>query len=134
MSKRGYELAKELGMSSRDVLSALASLGVVAKSHSSTVDDDLVSKLKEAAVKGSQTLQKPVPPARPARQRRPAARPAGERPSAERTAPPTPPPAPPARKRVPAAVPAAAAPAAPAATPQPEAPAAMQETPGKTIS
>jgi len=138
MSKRVYELAKEFGMSSRDVLSALAALGVVAKSHSSTVDDDIVSKLKEAAEKGSLTLQKPVRPARAARPARPAARPAGQRPSAERTAPPPPQQAPAPEKTAPAPTPAKpaaeAAPAAPAAAttaaPSEEAPA----QPGKTVS
>jgi translation initiation factor IF-2 len=139
MSKRVYELAKELGLSSRDVLSALAAMGVVAKSHASTVDDDIVGKLKDAAEKGTLTqLQKPVRPARPARPVRKTGRATGERPSAERTAPP---PAPtqarPAKKKE---EPAPAAPA-PAAAPIAEAPAASgdgevakPEVPGKTIS
>jgi translation initiation factor IF-2 len=138
MSKRVYELAKELGLSSRDVLSALAAMGVVAKSHSSTVDDDIVGKLKEAAEKGTLTqLQKPVRPARAARPARKPGRPAGERPSAERTAPPAQPaPAKPAKKQEQAAV----APA-PAAEPTLEVPAAAgdgagptTEAPGKTLS
>ncbi|MGH2828899.1 MAG: translation initiation factor IF-2 N-terminal domain-containing protein, partial [Actinomycetota bacterium] len=41
MSKRVYELAKEMGVTSRDVLQVLAALGVVAKSHSSTVEDSV---------------------------------------------------------------------------------------------
>ena len=142
MSKRVYELAKELGLSSRDVLSALAAVGVVAKSHASTVDDDIVSKLKEAAEKGTLTqLQKPVRPARPARPQRKTGRPSGERPSAERTAPPPQPkqPAPVKKKEEPAAAPAPAAQAAKAA---PEAPAAAgegngaaaTEAPAKTLS
>ncbi len=88
MSKRVYELAKDLGMSSRDVLSALAALGVVAKSHASTVDEDIVAKLREAAEKGTLKQASPVRPQRPARpQRAPLERPAAERPPQPRPAP-----------------------------------------------
>ena len=133
MSKRVYELAKELGMSSRDVLSALASLGVVAKSHSSTVEDDIATKVKEAAEKGTLTQQPARPrPARPARR----AAPAAQRPSAERTAPATPAEAPRPAKPAPTKAPAPAA-AAPAPQAAPEAPAAAgdgQAAPAKTVS
>ena len=137
MSKRVYELAKELGLSSRDVLAALAAMGVVAKSHSSTVDDDIVAKLKEGSEKGTLTqLQKPVRPARPARPARPTGRPAGQRPSAERTAPPPAPAQPqrPAKKAEPPAAKPSTAPAAAAAPDGAEAPLAPAEAAGKTIS
>ena len=42
MPKRVYELAKELDLSSREVIAALAGLGFIAKSHSSTVENDVV--------------------------------------------------------------------------------------------
>ena len=40
MPKRVYELAKELDLSSREVIAALAGLGFIAKSHSSTVENE----------------------------------------------------------------------------------------------
>ena len=136
MSKRVYELAKELGMSSRDVLAALSALGVVAKSHSSTVDDDIISKLKEAAEKGTLTQMQPDRQTRQARPARPPARPAAERPSAERTAPPPQPAPQRAPKSVPAPAPAAQ-PVAPASQPAAaEAPAGAEppEPPARALS
>ena len=141
MSVRVYELAKELGLSSQDVRAMLGAMGVVAKSHSSTVEDAVAAKLKEAVQRG-QAKQAPVParPARPKRPTRSAAAPA-KRPSAERQAPP------PAERQAPAA-PAAKtdAPAAPApavAAQQPAAPAVeakpagtvtqVEEAPAKTL-
>jgi len=122
MAKRVYELAKELDLSSREVIAALAGLGFIAKSHSSTVENDVVAKIREAAEKGTlKQLASASPAARPARA--PAQRPAAERPPAER---------PPAERR-PAAERApkqpAPAPAAPAKAVQPAAaaPAAAPE-------
>ncbi|HVL90854.1 MAG TPA: translation initiation factor IF-2 [Actinomycetota bacterium] len=87
MSKRVYELAKEMGVTSRDVLQLLAALGVVAKSHASTVDDATATRVKEAVARvmnrGAAAKPAATRPARPAA--RPAAqRPPAERPSAER--------------------------------------------------
>ena len=49
MSKvRVHELAKELGMSSKDVLVKLQELGEFVKSASSTVEAPVVRKLREA--------------------------------------------------------------------------------------
>ena len=45
---RVYELAKELSMSNHDLITALADLGVEVKSHSSTLDDETVSIIKES--------------------------------------------------------------------------------------
>ncbi|HZD38876.1 MAG TPA: translation initiation factor IF-2 N-terminal domain-containing protein, partial [Actinomycetes bacterium] len=45
---RVYELAKELGVPSKDLLSRLTSMGVEAKSHSSTVSPDVADKLRSA--------------------------------------------------------------------------------------
>ena len=108
MPKRVYELAKELELSSREVIAALAGLGFIAKSHSSTVENDVVAKLREAAEKGTlKQLASAGPAARPARA--PAQRPAAERPPAER---------PPAERR-------------PAAERAPKQPAAARTAPAK---
>jgi len=124
MPKRVYELAKELDLSSRELINALAGLGFIAKSHSSTVENAVVAKLREAAEKGTlkqlatagpaTRAPKPVP-ARPAAERPPAERAPSERPPAERA------PAPKrAAKEKPAAAPAEAPAAkAPAPTPAP---------------
>jgi translation initiation factor IF-2 len=81
VSKRVYELAKEMGVTSRDVLQLLAALGVVAKSHASTVDEATASKLKEAVAR-----VKNAAAAAKQQAARPAARPApGQRPAAERS-------------------------------------------------
>ena len=138
MSVRVYELAKELGLSSQDVRAMLGAMGVVAKSHSSTVEDAVAAKLKEAVQKG-EAKQAPVParPARPKRPTRSAAAPA-KRPSAERQAPP------PAERQAPAppVAPAAKSASAPqqAAVPTPTltaeapvAPAPPGEPPTKTL-
>jgi translation initiation factor IF-2 len=111
VSKRVYELAKELGLPSRDVLAFLAAMGVVAKSHSSTVDEGVVARLKEAAARGA--LKEVQAPVRPTRPRRVAPRPVAvqERPTVEAVAP----------TAVAPSSPAAEAPPAPA---EPEAPAA----------
>ena len=88
MPKRVYELAKELDLSSREVIAALAGLGFIAKSHSSTVENDVVAKLREASEKGTlkqlATATPAARPARPAPQRPTAERPPAERPPAER--------------------------------------------------
>ena len=44
---RVYELAKELNMSNHDVISALAGLGIEVKSHSSSLDEETASRVKE---------------------------------------------------------------------------------------
>ena len=44
---RVYELAKELKMSNHDVISALAGLGIEVKSHSSSLDQETASRVKE---------------------------------------------------------------------------------------
>ena len=41
-----YEIAKELGVPSKDLLAKLSSMGVEAKSHSSTVTQDVADKLR----------------------------------------------------------------------------------------
>src|SRR5947208_3791963 len=116
MSKRVYELAKDLNLSSREVLAALSGLGVIAKSHSSTVENDVAAKLKVAAESGT-LKQLTAPPARPKAER--PARPAAQRPSAERAP----------AERPPAERPRAEKPAAPAPAPVVEAPPAPEPEP-----
>jgi translation initiation factor IF-2 len=137
MSVRVYELAKELGLSSKLVREFLGAMGVVAKSHSSTVDDAVAQKLKEAVERGTvKEAQTAARPARPKRPTRSAAAPA-KRPSAERQAPPPSAERPvqraPAPAQKPAPQPAPEAPAA-ATTAAPEAPAPSEAPPAKTVS
>ncbi len=48
MSKmRVYELAREIGVSNKDVLTVLRDLGIEGKTHSSNIDVDLAEKIKE---------------------------------------------------------------------------------------
>ena len=105
MSKvRVHELAKELGVSSKDVLAKLQELGEFVKSASSTVEAPVVRKLKEA-----------MPPAPEKPERKPAAKKAtAAAPAAEAVVD-----APPAAAPEPVAPvePVVAAPAAPAARP-----------------
>src|SRR5215213_11766819 len=51
---RVYEIAKELGVPSKDLLAKLSSMGVEAKSHSSTVTQDVADKLRASAGGGRQ--------------------------------------------------------------------------------
>ena len=140
MSKvRVHELAKELGVTSKDVLAKLAELGEFVKSASSTVEAPVARKLKEA-----------MPAAEPKPAKKAAAKKAAAKPVAQAegaVVAPTPVPAPvPAPKPVveetpvapvaplaPAAVetqaPQAATPAAPAA-PRPDAPRPAGPRPG----
>ncbi len=46
---RVYELAKELGLESKQLISFLSRLGVEVKNHMSTLEDDEISKVKAAA-------------------------------------------------------------------------------------
>jgi translation initiation factor IF-2 len=135
MSKRVYELAKELNLSSREVIAALSGLGVIAKSHSSTVENSVADKLKEAAESGT-LKQLTAPPARPKAER--PARPAAQRPPAER-APAERPPAERPRAEKPAVpAPAPVVEAQPVPEPEPQvvaaAPADGQEPEGKALA
>ncbi len=59
---RVYELAKELGISSKDCIARLAELGVEAGSHMSTVEDDAVAKLKSGSgAEAAEPAAKPAP-------------------------------------------------------------------------
>ena len=43
---RVHEVAKELGLSSKEVLAHLEQIGQPAKSHSSSIDEDLAARLR----------------------------------------------------------------------------------------
>lgn len=59
---RVYELAKELNMSNHDVIAALTEMGIEGKSHASSLEEDVVVKLKERFKGGSPTVtaERPV--------------------------------------------------------------------------
>ena len=80
---RVHELAKELGISSKQVLSKLQDLGEYVKSPSSTVEAPVVRKLRESMAGGPDNGSarrpgggRPRPGGQPAPGQRPAARPA----------------------------------------------------------
>ena len=50
---RVHEVAKELGLSSKEVLSYLEKIGQPVKSHSSAIDDDLAARLRSALSDGA---------------------------------------------------------------------------------
>src|SRR5260370_11132224 len=105
MSKvRVHEVAKELGVTSKEVIERLRGLGVEVKSHSSTIDDEVAAQLRNGGAAAPAAA--PVEPA-------PAPTPASEtvaKPEPD-AAPPPPPPPPPAPEPEPVAeeAPAAAA-------------------------
>src|SRR5574337_1141324 len=59
---RVYDLAKVLGMSSKELLDRLEQSGVHLKSHSSNVDEDHVRSLLAAAAPEKKSRPKPKPP------------------------------------------------------------------------
>ncbi|HDS05929.1 MAG TPA: GTP-binding protein, partial [Deltaproteobacteria bacterium] len=50
--KRVHELAKELNLESKDLIARLEKMGISVKSHSSTLEDDDVEKIREALLSG----------------------------------------------------------------------------------
>jgi translation initiation factor IF-2 len=127
---RIFELAKELGMSSKDLLGLFGRLGLEAKNQLSVVEPK-VADLLRAQLKGPEAAAKSAPEA-PA-----AATQAAPRAAARAAATAEPPAAAAAVAEAPAAEPAAAAPAArraPKAAPEaPPAPAAVPEAPAAPI-
>ncbi|GAB3722209.1 hypothetical protein GCM10027598_36750 [Amycolatopsis oliviviridis] len=112
---RVHELAKELGITSKEVLAKLKEQGEFVKSASSTVEAPVARRLRDAYPskdgKSKKPIPNPGPPARPAPPAKPAA------------------PAPAAKPAQPAPVAKTEAPAAPAAsTPAPSAPAPAQSS------
>ncbi len=57
---RVYELAKELGLESKAVINWLANMGIEVKNHMSTLEDDLVTKLRERAKGGGKDKGKDI--------------------------------------------------------------------------
>ncbi|MFP5298342.1 MAG: translation initiation factor IF-2 [Actinomycetota bacterium] len=122
---RVHEIAKELGLTSKEVLAHLEKIGQPAKSHSSSIDEELATRVrselsgKDAASSGKAPAKKESAP------KKEPAKPAAPKPSASKPAP---------SKEAPKSAPAAKAPAssAPAAkAPAPKAPAAKEEAPKK---
>ncbi|NKX91788.1 translation initiation factor IF-2 [Sanguibacter hominis ATCC BAA-789] len=126
---RVYELAKELGVESKTIMSKLGELGEFVRSASSTIEPPVVRKLRDAfpanaeAPAAAKPARAPKAPARPAAPAEKAAEPAAEAP-----APAAPAPAAPAAPAVPAEAAPSAKPAAP--TPAPQAPSASGPRPG----
>ncbi len=114
MRVRIYDLAREMGVESKEIIARLAGMGVAAKSASSTIDEETAARVKGA----------PVKPKAPPEAKKTAA----VKPQAARTA--KPPAAPPAK---PPAAPAAKPPAAPAAKARPSAPAPAAEKPPAAV-
>ncbi|GIG38470.1 translation initiation factor IF-2 [Cellulomonas phragmiteti] len=135
---RVYELAKELGVDSKTIMTKLNELGEFVRSASSTIEPPVVRKLRDTYPVGGSGSSRPSAPARPAAPQAPAS--SGGTPAAARPGAPAPQ-APAPRATQPAApapaeqAPAAPAPAAPAPAPQapaaqaPAAPAPAAQTP-----
>ncbi|MEV8029890.1 translation initiation factor IF-2 [Cellulosimicrobium funkei] len=127
---RVYELAKELGVESKTIMTKLTELGEFVRSASSTIEPPVVRKLRDAFPAGGGGASKPAAPAarpaapKPAPKPEVKAEPAAPAPQAPQAAAPTEPAAPALKAPAPAA-PAAPAPKAPA----PQAPAAQRPTP-----
>ncbi|MBW9208513.1 translation initiation factor IF-2 [Mumia sp. zg.B21] len=130
---RVHELAKELGVTSKDVLSALNDMGEYVRSASSTVEAPVIRRLTEKygdqfRTQSAKKTSKKAAPTADAGSAAPAATPAPRR----AATPGAPMPGPRRKPEAPAAeapvveTPAAAAPAAPAAPEAPAAPAAPQ--------
>src|SRR6266851_8417524 len=108
MSKmRVHQIAKELGLASKDAVDMLTKLGVDVRNHASTIDDSDAAKLREI-VNGSARTAAPTAPEPPKGSAReqgspPAKAPAGAAPGAGTSAPPAPRGSEPAAPVVPAA-------------------------------
>ncbi|MDP9066842.1 MAG: translation initiation factor IF-2 [Actinomycetota bacterium] len=111
---RVHEVAKELGLSSKEVLAHLEKIGEPAKSHSSSIDESVASRIRSDLGNGAAPAEKPATPQAAPRE----AAPSKARPTAAPQAGPKKPdstPKPASSK--PAAAPA---PSRPARAPQPE--------------
>ncbi|RSN39779.1 translation initiation factor IF-2 [Amycolatopsis sp. WAC 04197] len=119
---RVHELAKELGITSKEVLAKLKDQGEFVKSASSTVEAPVARRLRDAYSSKDGQSKKPVPTPGP----RPPVKPAAPAPAAKPAAP-----APAAKTEAPAAPAASAqAPSAPAPAQQPSRPATPGARPG----
>lgn len=121
---RVHELAKELGVTSKEVLARLSEQGEFVKSASSTVEAPVARRLRESFGGGKPAAKTEAPaPAAPAKSAAPAA--AADSPAVKAEAP-----AAPAAKPSAPASPAAAAPAPAAPPPAPAAPGPSPAAPG----
>ncbi|MEU9689200.1 translation initiation factor IF-2 [Amycolatopsis japonica] len=119
---RVHELAKELGITSKEVLAKLKDQGEFVKSASSTVEAPVARRLRDAYSSKDGQSKKPVPTPGP----RPPAKPAAPAPAAKPAQP-----APAAKSEAPAAPAASAqAPSAPAPAQQPSRPSTPGARPG----
>ena len=131
---RVHELAKELGLTSKDVLAHLEKIGVAVKSHASTVDEETAEKVRSDLGNGSapapaKTAAKPKAAPKKAAAPAPKAEPKAEPAKPAPEAAPEPKPAPAAKK--PAPEPKAAEPAPKvAAAPEKASPPEPAPTPG----
>src|SRR5712664_2524833 len=126
---RVHQLAKELGLASKDAVDMLTKLGVDVRNHASTIEDADAAKLRGLVKNGSATpaTSAPGPAAAPAHAPRAPAPPAAPAPRG--------PAAPPAPRPQPVASPASApAPAAAATAPAEAAPAASEITIPRGVS
>ncbi len=132
---RVHELAKELGVTSKELLGTLEQMGVSGKSASSSVPEDLVPRLRASggkateAPKRREVLEPPPAPRKP-KPKKAAAPKAEPKPADVAPAPVAEAPAPAAAPATPAPA-AAPAPAAPAAVPAPAADAAAAPPNGR---
>ncbi|GAA1664145.1 translation initiation factor IF-2 [Citricoccus zhacaiensis] len=115
---RVHELAKELGISSKEALNKLQDMGEFVRSASSTIEPPVVKKLRSAYADAA-----PKTPSKPAAAKPAAATPAPAAPAAEKPAAPA---TPAAEKPSAPAAPATAKPAAATPAPAPAAPAAQK--------
>jgi translation initiation factor IF-2 len=124
---RVHELAKEIGVSSKELLAALDQMGVTGKSASSSVPEDLVPRLRASGGKATEAPKRRevLEPAPAPRKAKPKAKPKAE-PEVK------PAPKEPATSATAAAVPATPAPT-PAGAPVPVQPAAAATSPVGTI-
>ena len=133
---RVHELAKELGVTSKELLGTLEQMGVSGKSASSSVPEDLVPRLRASggkateAPKRREVLEPPPAPRKP-KPKKAAAPKAEPKPADVAPAPVAEAPAPAAAPASPAPAAAAPAPAAPAAAPAPAADAAAAPPNGR---
>ena len=133
---RVHELAKELGVTSKELLGTLEQMGVSGKSASSSVPEDLVPRLRASggkateAPKRREVLEPPPAPRKP-KPKKAAAPKAEPKPADVAPAPVAEAPAPAAAPASPAAAAAAPAAAAPAAVPAPAADAAAAPPNGR---
>jgi translation initiation factor IF-2 len=97
---RVHELAKELGVTSRELLEALAQMGAEGKSASSSVPEDMVPRLRAsggkattAPAKPREVLEPPTQPRKPKPKPKPAPKPKAEAPAEATPSEPAPAPA-----------------------------------------